>query len=113
MQMWLVIVYIYVVVDGMYICNTGHLVKKPLCLLLCCCRGYVHMLDWEFWKQAFLFMIVLLYRVFTNLRLGILETSLFVYVCVVVEGMYTCETGHFVIYPLCLYLCCCRGYVHM
>ena len=27
----------------------------------------------------------------------------------VVEGMYTCNTGHFVNEPLCLYLCCSVG----
>ena len=45
--------------------------------------------------------------------MGIVETSLCVYVCVVVEGMYTCKTGHFGNDTLCLFLCCCRGYVHM
>ena len=28
-------------------------------------------------------------------KTGPLERSLFVYVCVVVECMYTCKTGHF------------------
>ena len=46
-------------------------------------------------------MFLLLYRVCTNVRLGILETSLCVYICVFVEGMYKCETGTFVNKPLC------------
>ena len=37
----------------------------------------------------------------------------FFYVCVVLEGMYTYKTGHFVNTHLCLCLCYCRGYVHM
>ena len=32
---------------------------------------------------------------------------------VVLENMYKCNTGHFGITPLLLFLCCCRGYVHM
>ena len=70
-------------------------------------------------------MFVLLYRVFTHVRmgilamricvyigvfvevckyviLGILATSLCVFVCVVVDGMYTCKTGNFGKYTLCL-----------
>ena len=34
-------VYIFVVVEGMYICNTGNFGNDPLCLCFCCCRGYV------------------------------------------------------------------------
>ena len=70
------------------------------------------------------------------MRLGILEIILCVYVCVIVEGMYTCDTGHletrlcvyvFIVVecmyicktgnfgktPLCLYLCYYRVYVQM
>ena len=39
--------------------------------------------------------------------------ALCVYVCVVVEGMYTCTAGNFGIKCLCSCLCCCRGYVRM
>ena len=74
----------------MNIFKTGHLGKNNVCLCL------------------FLF-----YKVCTHERLEILEMSLFVYVCVFVEGMYTCKTGHFVNKPLCLCCCCCIGYVHM
>ena len=49
----------------------------------------------------------------TYIRLGILERGLFVYVCVIVEGMYTYKTGHFGKETLCLYFCCCRVYIHM
>ena len=49
--------------------------NDPLCLCLCCCRGYVHMQDWEFWKRAILFMLVFLYRVCTHVRLGVLVLS--------------------------------------
>ena len=45
------------------------------------------MLDWAFWHQVFVLMSVLLYRVCTHLRLRILETSLCVYVCVVLYGV--------------------------
>ena len=82
-------------------------------------------------------MFVLLYRVCTHVELGVLATGLSVYVCVGVEGMYTCKTGifgnnHFCLcylllyrvcthvrlgilanYPLCLCLCGFIGYVHM
>ena len=49
-------------------------------------------------------MIFVFKRVFTHVRLGILETGLYVYVCVVVEGMYTCNTGHSSNKGLCLCL---------
>ena len=39
--------------------------------------------------------------------------SLCVYVCVIIEGIYTCKTGNFGNEPFCLCLCCCRGHVHM
>ena len=65
-------------------------------------------------------MFMFLHRVFTHVdrlcthvRLGVLETILCVYVCVVVEGMYKCKTSHFGNDPLCLFIFCCRGYVHM
>ena len=58
-------------------------------------------------------MNFLFYRVCTHERLGILEMSSCVYVCVVVEGMYTCKNCHFVNKPLCLFFCFCIGYVHM
>ena len=32
-------------------------------------------------------------RVCTHIRLGMLETGLYVHVCIFVEGMYTCKTG--------------------
>ena len=67
-----------------------------------------------------MFMFVILCRVCTHVRLGILATSLCVYVCVVVEGIYTCiegmyrcDAGNFGNKTLCLCLCWCKGYVHM
>ena len=33
----------------------------------------------------------------THARLGFVETSLCVYVCVFVEGIYTCKSWHFVV----------------
>ena len=87
--------YVCVVVKGMYTCNTGNFGKAPLCSCLCCCRGYVHMYDGLFREQAFVFVFVLLLRVCTHVRLGILVTSGCVHVCTVVEGMYTCKTGNF------------------
>ena len=46
--------------------------------------------------------------------------TIYVYVCVVVEGMYTCregiytgKTGNFGHKPMCLCLYYSRGYLHM
>ena len=58
-------------------------------------------------------MLVLLSRVCTHVRLDILAMSLCLYVCVVVEGMYTFKTRNFYKVTFCLCLCCCRGYVNM
>ena len=60
-----------------------------------------------------MFMFVLLYTVYTYVILVILETSRCIYVFVVVEGMCTCKTRNFGNKLLCLYLCCCIGYLHM
>ena len=49
-----------------------------------------------------MFMFLLLYRLCTNVRLGSLTTRLHVYVCVGVDGMYTCKTGRFGNNHLCL-----------
>ena len=59
-------VYVGFVVEGMYTCKTGHFGNKPLCLCLCFCIGRVHMYDWAFWKQEFVFMFVLFYIVCTH-----------------------------------------------
>ena len=48
-------------------------------------------------------MYLLLYRVCTHVELGILEKRFFVYICVGVEGMYTCKTGNFGRNPFCLW----------
>ena len=48
-----------------------------------------------------------------HVRLGILSASICVYVCAVVEGMYTYKTGNVGNGPLCLCMCFCRGYVHI
>ena len=37
---------VYKYIEGIYTYNTGNFGKTPLCLCLCCCRGYVHMEDW-------------------------------------------------------------------
>ena len=60
-----------------------------------------------------MFTFVLFYRVYTHVILGILETSLCVYIFVVVEGMYKQKNRKFGNENLCLCLCCCRGYVNM
>ena len=57
--------------------------------------------------------VLLLYRIYAHVLLGILETILCVYVCVCVEGMKTCKTGNYGNKPFCLCLFCYRGYVHM
>ena len=108
-----VCVYILVVGQGMYTCKTGHIGNEPLRLCFCFSRGFVYMYDWEFCKWPFVFMSVLLQKVCTHVRLGILASSVCVHVCVVVEGMYACRTGYLVIQPLCLCLCWCIGYVHI
>ena len=58
-------------------------------------------------------MFLLLYRVCTHVRMGILVIGLCVYVCVVVKGIYTYNIGHFGNNWLCLCMCCCIRYVHM
>ena len=71
-------VYACVVENIMFPCKSGHFRKYPLCLLFCCNKEYVHILDWKF-----------------------LATRLCVYVCVLVEGIYTCRAGHIGNKPLC------------
>ena len=39
-------------------------------------------------------------RVCTNTRLSILAMNLCVYICIGMEGMYTCKTGNFVNEPM-------------
>ena len=41
-----------------------------------------------------MFLLVLSYRLCKQVRLGILEMSLYVIVCVVVQGIYICKTGN-------------------
>ena len=52
-------------------------------------------------------------RACTQVRMVFLATSICVYVYVVLEGMYRCNTGNFGNEHLCLYLCWYRGYVDM
>ena len=105
-------VYVCVSVEVINTCNTGNFGNKPLCLCLCCCIGYVHIQYWSFCQTSlYVYVFVVFNRVCTYVRLGVSETIISVYVCVNVEGMYTCKTGHFVNEPLCLCLCCCRGYL--
>ena len=49
-----------------------------------------------------MFMFLLLYRVCTHVELGVLATGLCVYVCVGLEGMYTCKISCFGNNHLCL-----------
>ena len=84
------LLYVWVVVESMYTCKDGN-----------------------FRKRYFLFMVLLLYRVCTYVRLVILETIRCVYVCFVVEGVYTFKTSHFGDDHFYSCLCCKRGYVHM
>ena len=58
-------------------------------------------------------VFVLLFRVFTHVILGILPLSFCVYVCVVVESMYTCNTVNIGNKLLCLCLYFCIEYVYM
>ena len=106
-------VHVCIFVKVMYTCNTGNFCNKPLCLGWYCFRGYVKIQYWEFCQIYFVFMFLFLYIVCTHVRLGILETILLVRVCVVVYVMFTRDDKHFGNKTLCLYLCCCRGYVNM
>ena len=56
-------------------------------------------------------MFVLLQMVCTHIRLVVLAKSTYIYVCVFVEGMYTCKTWNFGKECLCLCFCCCKGYI--
>ena len=96
-------VYICVVLEGMYTWKTGYFVNNPLCLCLCCCIQYVKVQDLGFCKYSCVFKCLQLQRVWTHVTLGILARSHFVYVCIVLEGMYTCKTGNFGNKPLYLY----------
>ena len=71
------------------------------------------MYELTLWQQAFLFMFVLLYSVCTHVRLGILATTICVYVCVLVEDMYTFSTGNYGNCYLCLFECFFKGYAHL
>ena len=72
---------IYISINIYITCNTGDFGNKPLFLCFCCCREYLHMLDWEFWQTKPFFMFVLLYRVCTYVILVILPKNLCVHVC--------------------------------
>ena len=54
-------------------------------------------------------MFVLVYREFKHVGLGILAIGLGFNACVIIKGMYTCKTRHFVNKPLCLDLCFLDG----
>ena len=60
-----------------------------------------------------MFIVVLLYRVCTNMRLEILAMSLSIHACVVVEGMYICKTRPLSRDTSCSGLCVYKGYVHL
>ena len=131
-----IFVSIFVGVKGMYKCKTGYFGNEIQYLCFLCCRRYVHMWDWAFCKWDVLFIFVLLKRLCTHIRLGILAASFCFYflswkrvctniivdmlamsVCVsvyvVVKCIYTCKTGNVGNDRLCLCLCCCRGYLHI
>ena len=63
---------VFVVVEFMHKCNTGHIGNYYVCLYLCCLRGYVHMEDWIFCQQSFVLMFVSLYIVCKSIGLGVL-----------------------------------------
>ena len=66
-----------------------------------------------FWQNETVFIYLLSQRVCTHVRLIMLLMYLCVYVCVIVEGIYTFKTGYSGICPLYLYSCFCRGYVQI
>ena len=78
-------------------CKTVGFGNKPLCLCFCLFRNYLGVS-----KLDFLLILLL-----------VLLTRLCVYVNVVVEGMYICNTGNFVNKLFCLCFCCCIGYLYM
>ena len=129
-------VYFCVTVELMYACKYWNSGNKYFCLCLCCCGGYAQMLNPKFWQWYFVFMFLLLYRLCTDIRLGILSSILHDSFCVVISSMSTCKTGNFgndpSVYvwvylqgeqncktgqfgnmPLCLCFCCCRWYLHI
>ena len=77
-------VYIFVFVEGVYPCETGHFCKRAFVYIFSYFLGYVHMQYLEFWQRALVFIFALLYRVCTYVRLVIEAIRLCVYVCVVV-----------------------------
>ena len=94
--------YVSIVLEGMYTYNTAHIGDVTLCLCLFCCRGYVHMYDWAFWKWDLLFLFLFLLGVCTHEEMActnvwqvILAIISCAYICVVVEGINTCKTRHF------------------
>ena len=63
-------------------------------------------------QQAFVIILVLLYRVCAPIILVILATSLYAYPVDVFEGNSIRETQHCGDGCLSLCLCCCRVYLH-
>ena len=63
--------------------------------------------------MSLLLMLVLLQRVCTHEILGILETSLCVHFCVVVERMHTYKIWHFCKKAFVLMFVFCKENVHM
>ena len=112
----------------MYKCKTGNYGNESLCLCFCCCRGYVHMQDWSFWKHAFLlmfllccigyafmqdwsfwkwsfiFMFMLLHRVCKHLRLGIFQET-FVFMFLFLYRVFTHVRLGIWAMILCVYVC--------
>ena len=52
-----------------------------------------------------MFMFLLLYRVCTHVILVILAPRFCIYVCVGLDGMYTCNAGNFGTERMCLCFC--------
>ena len=76
------------------------ILATSLCLYVCVSVEGMYTLqmeDWEYWILATIrcVYVLLLVRVCTHVRLGILVTILCVYVYVVVESIYTFKTGNF------------------
>ena len=81
-------VYLCAVVEGLYTCKVWNFGEQAFFYYVCVVvEGIYTCTAGNFGKQAFLFLFVLLYSVYTHIRLRILARILCVYAFVVAEGI--------------------------
>ena len=88
-------VYVSVSDEGINIFKTGKFGYEPMCLCFCCCEGYFDRYAWGFCKMILLVYVCDVVEGMYTYKTMIFETSLCVYVCVFVVDMYASMTGHF------------------